>query len=338
MKFSLATIAYVFALLAAGIAAFGPGPGLFLSAMVLVWWALVWWSKLTVVELLILGAVLGFLTAGLLYPAVSKSHERNRISYCRTNLQSIAAAVVRYREDFGRLPRAVAPQDPKTPMASWRTDILRYLEEQDLLDQYIREEPWNGATNAVLTSAPLMIYCCPSDPIMLGTASTSYFAIVDSRTVWGQYGELGEPKDDRDQTLMLIEAAGMNTPWAAPRDLTFNEAIALLTKGSSQVVHAHSGWHGFFYKNNRESREGVHVAFASGRVAFLPLPISKKLATALLTSNGGEKIDGELEDPTMPEIDYGKIYAFAAFMGLALLPGVRSVWRAWRCVGSPAGC
>jgi hypothetical protein len=44
----------------------------------------------------------------------------------------------------------------------------------------------------------------------------------------------------------------------------------------------------------------------------------------LLTVDGGEKISAsELDAHSEPELDYGKIYAFASFIALSLLPVMR---------------
>ncbi|MBA3480520.1 MAG: hypothetical protein H0T51_01785 [Pirellulales bacterium] len=91
---------------------------------------------------------------------------------------------------------------------------------------------------------------------------------------------------------MLIEAAGLGVPWAEPRDLSIDEAVAILTgRALNQVLHVRRPGPGFFQKGYGQDQTGVHVAFADGETGYIPLPISTELATAMLTANGGEKID-----------------------------------------------
>jgi hypothetical protein len=160
--------------------------------------------------------------------------------------------------------------------------------------------------------------------VTVNAPQTNYFAVVGPQTVWAEGHRSLNIQDDADQTILLIEAAGLNRRWAEPRDLTFDEAVGMLT-GTAQIdtVHTYSSRPGFFYKHHDEGRKGVHIAFASGRVAFLPTPVSKELATALLTAHGGEDVHAELDEVMLPQLDWGKIYAFVAFVALALWPGVR---------------
>ena len=162
---------------------------------------------------------------------------------------------------------------------------------------------------------------------------TDYFAIVGEDTAWppGRGRRLTEIEDGSEQTILLLEVPGREVSWAEPRDLTVEEAVAFLTNPDtapdSSPVHLSWGGNGFFYHQFAEPRRGVHVAFANGRVGFLPLPISRELAEALMTVDGGEDISDELARLTQPKLNYAKIYAFGMFVLLALLPVMRLFGR-----------
>jgi hypothetical protein len=331
MKFSLTTIAYVFALLAAAMATFGVPLGVVASLLVLAYWRLGPWWRRNFFGLLVILMVL-IVAAALLVP-VHHGREASRCWRCRGNLQGVARGVQAYQRRHGTLPpagEALPPAGEAQSLAmSWRVAILPWLEERDVYEAYRRDEAWNGPNNTQVTLQPHFSFECPSDPMVTPMAArTSYFAIVDERTVWGGR-EPGQRQDRPGQTIMLIEAAGLTVPWAAPRDLSFDEALALLTGDApTQVVHIERPGPGFFEKGYGENREGVHVAFANGEVGFVPVPISTKLATAMLTANGGEAIDqGEIDRFLGPQADYGKVYAFVTFIALALVPGVVRVVR-----------
>jgi type II secretory pathway pseudopilin PulG len=333
MKFSLTTIAYVFALLAAGMAAFGVPLGVVASLFVLGYWR---WNPRwpgALVELLVVILVIGMLL-GLLMPTVQSPRERSRVMACGSNMQSIALALRAYQRTQGRLPAA---GDEESRTMSWRVAILPWLENRNIYEAYDGAEAWNSGANAKATSQALPIYECPSDlPMTLGAPQTNYFAIVDTRTMWGG----GEPqafKDPPGKTILLIEAAGLSVPWAEPRDLSFDEALAILTgKAPNQVMHVRTPQQGFYQKGYGQA--GVHVAFANGRVGFVPEGISPKLARALLTANGGEEIaQAEINRLLLPQADKVNWLAIVWFAVLALLPGLMRVARRMKSnEGSPA--
>jgi hypothetical protein len=135
---------------------------------------------------------------------------------------------------------------------------------------------------------------------------------------------------------MVLEAPGRSTPWLKPNDLTYDEALDLLTSRPPEGMgHVSEHSPGFFYK--RERSPVIHAAFADGQVRAIELPLSRGLAKALLTIDGGEAVDEqEFYTSTHPQLDYAKIYAFTAFVLLALLPAGRLVRRRLRLSAGPA--
>ncbi|MGI9455577.1 MAG: hypothetical protein ACR2NU_03400 [Aeoliella sp.] len=126
--------------------------------------------------------------------------------------------------------------------------------------------------------------------------------------------------DGTEQTILLIESAGRGVDWKEPRDLTFSEAVNLLTipirpPGSDGPIRDE----GYFYK----PQVVRNVAMCDESCRRLRTPIPRETAVALLTANGGEKIDfAEIERLGEPELDYGGIYTFTLFVVLALVPGI----------------
>ena len=93
-------------------------------------------------------------------------------------------------------------------------------------------------------------------------------------------------RDGGKRTILLIEVLGRNIKWTEPRDLTFDEAVALLTAPPTQA-DAHPVATLPFAK----PVFGRHVAFVDGEVKFLTAPISAKAAAALLSIDGGDDDD-----------------------------------------------
>ena len=339
MRFRLTTIAYVFALLAAGMAAFGGGVGIWAAVGVLGFWG--WNSYATARPPAAVGcavyAVLALMLLALLLPAVSSVREAARHISCMSNLKQIALGLLNHVDATGSLP-AEATYDAKgAALHSWRTSILPYLEQQALHKRLKHEEPWNSARNSPLTAATQIdLYQCPSH---YGSPSTAhYFAVVGERTAWpkGRGRKDDELRDDAEFTLLVLEAPLRQATWAEPVDFTLEEAVDYLSREPDRAAGMHEVQHGFFYKPSW----AINAAFLDGRVRTLHLPLSRELAIAMLTVDGGEEIDETaLEETRAAELDYEKCYAFLAFVTLALLPGgVRLFRRAKRGVGSPASC
>jgi prepilin-type processing-associated H-X9-DG protein len=199
--------------------------------------------------------------------------------------------------------------------------------EQSTLNQRIRfDEPWNSPANSALfgtMSAPYP-YQCPSHES--NSTGTHYFAVVGEHTAWphGRGRTKAELQDELSSTILVVEAPHKRVHWAAPADMTFDEAVKYLTEVPVERSYLHQVDHGFF----RKPGWMINVAFADGSVRQVALPLPRDVAVALLTVDGGEQIDeAQLDELGKSELDYANIYAFAAFVVLAVLPGFRLIGR-----------
>lgn len=332
MQLRIADILYFVTLCVTSFAAFGP-LGFFVAMFVeFVWLVIFRKIKLSLVEVLVVVAIVGMLV-GLLIPAAQASRELARVAHCRHNLENVAIALLDNATRKGALPQAMKRGKDNLPFQSWRISILPGLDQLQLYDAYDQSQPWNSAANSAALAQPMDLFGCPSDPpINLNAPHTNYFAIVGPHTAWPEDRglALSEITDGRDTTILLLEVAFWDVPWGEPRDLTYDEAFNLLIgnprpsnrfpQDASPVIHFHSGNHGYFYQQS-ESASGVHAAFADGSVRFLKLPLSEEMAKALLSANAGDHVDrDEFERPTTLELDYEKVYATIAFAAVALWP------------------
>lgn len=334
-SYRLGTVLWAFAVVATAMATFG-GLGLFFAVLVFMFWGRAF-SKAEgkLVELLVVVAIVGILI-GLLLPAVDAVRESARVTRCQNSLHQLALALQYFAAgNHGELPAPVSQATDRIALRTWRVQILPYLDMQQTFAAYHHDQPWNAPGNTAITATQFDIFQCPSD-VHASPASphTSYFAVVGPRTAWPEGGGrlLTDFKDGLDETILLIEAPNRNVDWAEPRDLSFDEAVALLTLRTpalkNDIVHVRSRNPGLFNKTFYENNPGLNVAFADGRVGFLPLPISKELAVALLTVDGGEPVDTAMLDRLLgPQLDYAKCYALASFVVLSLLPSVRLLRR-----------
>ncbi len=320
MSFRIWTIFYVMAVVAASLAVFGEA-GLFVAMFVLGFWGFIYWPELPMPPaqrllwcLVVFGAFL--LLVALLTPARSAAREAGPRTSCWANTKMLALALQAYQEDNGGYPPAYLTDAHGEPMLSWRVLVLPYAEEQSLYDRFELTKPWDDPANDALSATDLELHHCPSDPSR--GPMTNYLAVVGPHAAWpGGHGRpQSEFTDDPSETILLIETHGRGVRWAEPRDLTFDEAVDLLSQ-PLEPENGHRLNSGLFYKKSPV----LHVAFADGQARPIRLPLDRKLAEALLTVDGGEPIDREaIEVYTSPELDYTTCYAFGVFVVLAVLP------------------
>src|SRR5262245_23943537 len=121
-SYRLATVLWAFAVVATSMAAFGPW-GLLLAGGVFLFWAKAFYGvPFTIVELLVIVAIIGMLV-GLLIPAVQAARETARGISCLNQMRSLALGVKAFAEKHEALPAAAEPKEGSPPM-SWRVRIL----------------------------------------------------------------------------------------------------------------------------------------------------------------------------------------------------------------------
>ena len=115
--------------------------------------------------------VLPLLCGGLLaffVPAIREAREAPNRMGCSCNLKGIGLALHNYYAMEGCLPPAYLADEDGTPMHSWRTLILPYLDCKGVHAQYDFNQPWDSPHNRRVTAAPLPLnhgaemFSCPS--------------------------------------------------------------------------------------------------------------------------------------------------------------------------------
>jgi hypothetical protein len=322
MSFRLWTIFYVFALVATAMATFGAW-GILVAITVLTCWLVMFRGSPTQRRLVVAFVVtaLGILCIiFFLVPSVSAVRPLARRMSCFNNLQQVALAIINHDSDIGHLPPLATTDSNGKQLFSWRVAILTRLEVEAVSNVMDVTKPWDAPANVPASRTSILILLCPEH----GNTTTNYFAIRGPQTAWGD----GDSRSIRDigdgpeNTVLLIEAELPITSWAQPIDLTFDEALDLLSKPPAEG-DCHVVYNGPFYKPSVTRT----VAFADGRVWMAPVPLDREFAKALLTANGDEAVDRALiEARYTPQLDYAKCYCLMVFTILSLLPAV-VLWR-----------
>jgi hypothetical protein len=138
-----------------------------------------------------------------------------------SNLKLLALAMQNYSDVYKRLPPAVVMgPDGKTPH-SWRVELLPFLDQKHLYDQYRMNEPWDSPHNTLILRQMPDLFRSPFDNP--ASKASGYYVIAGPRTVFeGTDGiKIDDILDGTSNTLLIV-AAKRNIPWTRPEDIPFD--------------------------------------------------------------------------------------------------------------------
>ncbi len=190
----------------------------------------------------------------------------------QNNLKQIALAIHAYAGTNNHLPAAAIYSEDGVPLLSWRVAILPYIEQDALYKQFKLDEPWNSPHNKKLLDQMPKIYA-PVAGQVPDKHSTFYQVFTGKGTVFpGPKGiRFVDITDGTSNTLMVVEG-GEAVPWTKPAELPYAPDKPLPLLGGMFVG-------------------GFNAALADGSAHFFKDSIDPKTLRALITRNGGEKVD-----------------------------------------------
>lgn len=175
-------------------------------------WAAVWVS-LTLV-----------LLALLIMPSMPRTaRESGTQNTCHNNGTLICLALQRYLDAHGRLPPARTLAPDGTPLHSWRTLILPYLDtnEARIFTMIDLTKPWNDPANAVAFATPMPVYTCAAHRDSSGMR-THYQVVVSKSGLFRPDGSASdaEVNEAAGNTILFVHAPrDHGVHWMEPRDL-----------------------------------------------------------------------------------------------------------------------
>ena len=196
------------------------------------------------------------------------------------NLKQIGLAIHNHNDSFGFLPVGIYGPDGKSIGLSWRVAILPFLEEEQLHKQFKLNEPWDSEHNKALISRMPKMYAAPTGK---GEAGQTFYRAFAGKGTWLPEPGPGTPgtsarglrfsdiKDGTSNTVFVAEAAEP-VIWTKPDELRFEPS------GPPPKIG------GLF-------SDGANVLIGDGSVRFLPANTPPETLKALITIDGGEKVD-----------------------------------------------
>ncbi len=180
------------------------------------------------------------------------------------NLKQIALAMHVYYDTYKHFPTNITDKNGKA-LLSWRVQILPYLEQNQLYQQFKLDEPWDSKHNKELIAKIPAVFRHPKSKA--APEKTTY--LMPAGPGLFQCGKLLSFKDITDgssNTIMVLEVDDEHAAsWTKPDDLTVDPKQPV--KGLPAKFHA---------------------AFADGSVQLLQNNINPKAFYGLLTIAGGE--------------------------------------------------
>lgn len=139
-------------------------------------------SAFTLIELLIVIAVIGVLIA-LLLPAVQSARESARRLQCANHLRQFGLALHNYESAYNLLPCG-RTSNRLSPHAA----LLPFFEQSHVADLVDWRAHWTADANAAVRNVQIPVFVCPSEPeapVPAGWGSTSYRANQGSQILFG---------------------------------------------------------------------------------------------------------------------------------------------------------
>jgi hypothetical protein len=207
----------------------------------------------------------------LLTPPVQAARAAATRAKSTNNLKQLALAMHIYHDVMRSFPPAASSKDGKS-LLSWRVQILPYIEEKTLYDQFHHDEPWDSDHNKKLIEKMPKVLAPPS--LDLKPGMTTYLVPTGKGMVFNgdQKTSLNKITDGTSNTIMLVEAnADKAVVWTKPDDLAIDVEKPLTGLGDV--------WKG-----------GFIAAFCDGSVRFISNKIDQKMLRYLFEMADGEVI------------------------------------------------
>ena len=155
----------------------------------------------TLIELLVVIAIIAILIS-LLLPAVQQAREAARRTQCKNNMKQIGLALHNYHDTHLVFPNAAWWNLPAAGFApvngtSWETQILPFIEQNNLYNQIDTEGSPYDPVHTVQATTVISVFLCPTasgvpNVIQYDFPLAGFPTFSGARTDYGTAGQIGE--------------------------------------------------------------------------------------------------------------------------------------------------
>ncbi|HEX5443871.1 MAG TPA: M56 family metallopeptidase [Pirellulales bacterium] len=197
--------------------------------------------------------------------ALGKADEQAHLA----NLGRLAKAFAAYHAAHGHYPpAAVMGPDGKT-VHSWRVELLPYLGEQKLFDEYKLDQPWDSEHNQQLVERIPEIYHTTASS---NKGKADYYVVTGQGTLFdGNALASRESIADAPGETILVLQSRQRAPWTKPVDVD-----PRADRQADQPI--------------RGLGHGFYAAFADGTVKFVSKDTDPSSVRAMFTKAGGDRV------------------------------------------------
>jgi hypothetical protein len=154
-------------------------------------------------------------------PMIAEMQTKAKLVQDIKNLRQILLAMHNYHDVHNHFPPAVVRSPDGKPLYSWRVELLPYLDQGALYNEYHRDEAWDSPHNKKLIARMPAAYRSAVDPP--DSIFSSYYGFTGPHTIFGdpEGASLRKITDGTSNTLAVVEAK-REIPWTKPEDLPYD--------------------------------------------------------------------------------------------------------------------
>jgi prepilin-type processing-associated H-X9-DG protein len=186
--------------------------------------------------------------------------------------------MLNYESAYGCYPPSAPLKKTDPIQLSWRVQILPYIEQQSLYEEFKLNEPWDSPNNMKLIDRMPKLY---QSPLAIAPPGQTYYKVFSGGGAIFEPGKktrMTEIRDGISNTILAVEG-GDSVIWTKPDDIPFDPKKPLPNLS---------------LMGNRR----INIAMADGSVRNIDLDrVSEKTLKALITMAGGEAIEMEGIEP-----------------------------------------
>ena len=202
------------------------------------------------------------------------SPTRARMTQSKNNMKQLGLAFHNFHDVHRKFPAAVTKDKSGKPGLSWRVQLLPFLDQAPLFDQFHLDEPWDSEHNKKLIALMPPVFKAP------GSKATGFKTNYVGLRVKGSIlapdedgTSMRQVRDGTSNTILLVEADDKHAViWTKPDDLDFDPKKPHAGLASASV------------------KSGFLAALTDGSVRLISSAINADTLNNLVTRDDGNPI------------------------------------------------